>query len=63
MPRELSDKNKDTKFSEGKWRQCDGITDDESWFYLRHYRLGINHLTTVGLQKENPHELCETARS
>ena len=23
------------KFKEGKWRLCDVITGDESWFYLR----------------------------
>ena len=45
MPHELSDKNRRdrveacrenlAKFSEGKWRLCDVITGDESWFYLR----------------------------
>ena len=24
------------KFNEGKWRWCDVITGDESWFYHRH---------------------------
>lgn len=45
IPHELSDKNRRdrveacrenlAKFSEGKWRLCDVITGDESWFYLR----------------------------
>ena len=45
IPHQLSDKNRKdrvsmcrenlAKFSEGKWRLCDVITGDESWFYLR----------------------------
>jgi histone-lysine N-methyltransferase SETMAR len=49
IPHELSDQNRKerveacqeivAKFQEGKWRLCDVITGDESWFYLR--QIGI----------------------
>jgi histone-lysine N-methyltransferase SETMAR len=45
IPHELTEKNRQerveacqenlAKFKEGKWRLCDVITGDESWFYLR----------------------------
>ena len=45
IPHDLSEKNRKerveacqenlAKFKEGKWRLCDVITGDESWFYLR----------------------------
>jgi histone-lysine N-methyltransferase SETMAR len=45
VPHELSEKNRQdrvrickenlAKFKENKWRLCDGITGDESWFYHR----------------------------
>ncbi|CAF1548990.1 unnamed protein product [Didymodactylos carnosus] len=56
IPHELTDKNRNdrvqacrenlAKFKEGKWRLCDVITGDESWFYLR--QIGHKSLTPAG---------------
>jgi hypothetical protein len=57
IPHELSDQNRKerveacqknlAKFQEGKWRLCDVITGDESWFYLRQ----TSHLIHCGLER------------
>ena len=71
VPHDLSDANRRerieacrenlAKFKEGKWRLCDVITGDESWFYLRQIKHKSSNKSWVG-EGESPRTVVRKDR-
>jgi len=71
IPHDLSDANRRerveacrenlAKFQEGKWRLCDVITGDESWFYLRQIGHKSSNKSWVG-EGESPRSMVKRNR-